>query len=71
MICTSISLKVSSLWVMVMVVWIVGETIESDGGRESDGVESVEPTARNFPSWILGISLHTFRDAPSHFREYN
>lgn len=32
-----------------MVVWIVGESIESDGGRESDGVESAESTARNFP----------------------
>ena len=28
---------------MVMVVWIVGETIESDGA------ESTETTARNFP----------------------
>ena len=47
---------------------IVGE---SDGEAERTATESADPNSKGFPSGILGIFLRTFRDTPSHFREYN
>ena len=60
-----------------MVRWmIVGESDgeadgESDGEAERTATESADPNSKGFPTGILGIFLRTFRDTPSHFREYN
>ena len=49
---------------------IVGET-DDESDAEMTATESADPYSKGFPTGILGIFLYTFRETPSHFREYN